>query len=163
MAVGNTFGATALSSYGGFWIAFAIILTPGGFDIAAKLEKAGPEEFNNSMGLFLMVLNIPVFLFFSNTNKNTGLVHLYLPPTHLHPPLHRRLLLPVLLPRPGLSVARNWLSSPRLHWRSHHQHHQSWRVLCHPRRVLGLVQCSRRYTGHEQQLLCYSCGAFPLV
>lgn len=29
MAVGNTFGATALSSYGGFWIAVAIILTPG--------------------------------------------------------------------------------------------------------------------------------------
>ncbi|OQV07000.1 hypothetical protein CLAIMM_11494 [Cladophialophora immunda] len=29
MAVGNTFGATALSSYGGFWIAFGIILTPG--------------------------------------------------------------------------------------------------------------------------------------
>jgi len=29
MATGNTFGATALSSYGGFWISFAIILTPG--------------------------------------------------------------------------------------------------------------------------------------
>lgn len=29
MAVGNTFGATALSSYGGFWISFAILLTPG--------------------------------------------------------------------------------------------------------------------------------------
>jgi succinate-acetate transporter protein len=28
MAVGNTFGATALSSYGGFWISYAIILTP---------------------------------------------------------------------------------------------------------------------------------------
>ena len=28
MAVGNTFGATALSSYGGFWIAYAILLTP---------------------------------------------------------------------------------------------------------------------------------------
>ncbi|KAI5859674.1 GPR1/FUN34/yaaH family-domain-containing protein [Durotheca rogersii] len=29
MAVGNTFGATALSSYGGFWIAWAILQTPG--------------------------------------------------------------------------------------------------------------------------------------
>ncbi|TDZ40660.1 Acetate permease A [Colletotrichum trifolii] len=28
MAVGNTFGATALSSYGGFWISYAILLTP---------------------------------------------------------------------------------------------------------------------------------------
>ncbi|EWC44658.1 hypothetical protein DRE_06554 [Drechslerella stenobrocha 248] len=29
MAVGNTFGATALSSYGGFWISFAIIISGG--------------------------------------------------------------------------------------------------------------------------------------
>ncbi|KAH8174678.1 hypothetical protein LIA77_06097 [Sarocladium implicatum] len=28
MAVGNTFGATALSSYGGFWISYAVLLTP---------------------------------------------------------------------------------------------------------------------------------------
>lgn len=28
MAIGNTFGATALSSYGGFWISYAILLTP---------------------------------------------------------------------------------------------------------------------------------------
>ena len=33
MAIGNTFGATALSSYGGFWISIGIILTPGGFAI----------------------------------------------------------------------------------------------------------------------------------
>lgn len=51
MAVGNTFGATALSSYGGFWLAFAIILTPGGFKIEATLK----DQFLASMGLFLMV------------------------------------------------------------------------------------------------------------
>ena len=28
MACGNTFGATALSSYGGFWISYGILLTP---------------------------------------------------------------------------------------------------------------------------------------
>ncbi|KAF3386797.1 Acetate permease A [Penicillium rolfsii] len=55
MAVGNTFGATALSSYGGFWLAFAIVLTPGGFEIVATLEKdGGPDFFYDSMGLFLM-------------------------------------------------------------------------------------------------------------
>ncbi|RAL11328.1 acetate uptake transporter family protein [Aspergillus homomorphus CBS 101889] len=55
MAVGNTFGATALSSYGGFWISFAIVLTPGGFDIEGALKTAGGiEAFYNSMGLFLM-------------------------------------------------------------------------------------------------------------
>ncbi|KAJ5888288.1 hypothetical protein N7495_008329 [Penicillium taxi] len=54
MAVGNTFGATALSSYGGFWIAFAIVLTPGGFDIAESLGGATSWNFNSSMGIFLM-------------------------------------------------------------------------------------------------------------
>jgi len=28
-ATGNTFGGTALSSYGGFWLSYAVILTPG--------------------------------------------------------------------------------------------------------------------------------------
>jgi succinate-acetate transporter protein len=58
MAVGNTFGATALSSYGGFWIAFAIVLTPGGFNIEASLKSADNgslDMFYNSFGLFLMV------------------------------------------------------------------------------------------------------------
>ncbi|ERF75920.1 hypothetical protein EPUS_01286 [Endocarpon pusillum Z07020] len=54
MAVGNTFGATALSSYGGFWLSFAIILTPGGFQIVATLEEeGGVQAFHNSFGLYL--------------------------------------------------------------------------------------------------------------
>lgn len=56
MAVGNTFGATALSSYGGFWIAVGIILTPGGFEIEEHLTVDGSEiPFLDSFGLFLMV------------------------------------------------------------------------------------------------------------
>lgn len=56
MAVGNTFGATALSSYGGFWIAVGIVLTPGGFQIEAALTSSDdPAMFSNSFGLFLMV------------------------------------------------------------------------------------------------------------
>lgn len=54
MAVGNTFGATALSSYGGFWISFAIILTPGGFGIVTALGGVKDDLFLNSMGFFLM-------------------------------------------------------------------------------------------------------------
>jgi len=56
MAVGNTFGATALSSYGGFWISFAIVLTPGGFDIVSSYSAAGAgvEDFNNAFGFFLI-------------------------------------------------------------------------------------------------------------
>lgn len=61
MAVGNTFGATALSSYGGFWLAFAIVLTPGGFEIGQALgeESSDPSKFYDSMGLFLLVSSSP--------------------------------------------------------------------------------------------------------
>ena len=52
MAVGNTFGATALSSYGGFWIAFAIILTPG-FGVGDGYEKASVNAENYALGYFL--------------------------------------------------------------------------------------------------------------
>jgi succinate-acetate transporter protein len=64
MAVGNTFGATALSSYGGFWLAFAIVLTPGGFEIEAELgaTSSDPSKFYNSMGLFLMVSFSPYIM-----------------------------------------------------------------------------------------------------
>jgi succinate-acetate transporter protein len=58
MAVGNTFGATALTSYGGFWISLAITFTPGGFEIASELTKADGGSlgmFYDSLGLFLMV------------------------------------------------------------------------------------------------------------
>ena len=71
MAVGNTFGATALSSYGGFWIAFAIVLTPGGFNIEGALKAAddgSPTMFYDSFGLFLMVFP----LFFPLALKTQG-------------------------------------------------------------------------------------------
>lgn len=59
MAVGNTFGATALTSYGGFWISLAITFTPGGFQIQKSLEAADPNGglgmFYDSLGIFLMV------------------------------------------------------------------------------------------------------------
>ena len=55
MAVGNTFGATALSSYGGFWISFGIILTPGGFQIESELAATGATAFYDEFGLYLIV------------------------------------------------------------------------------------------------------------
>jgi len=54
MAVGNTFGATALSSYGGFWIGTAIILTPGGFEIIDSLEATSALTFYDCFGFYLM-------------------------------------------------------------------------------------------------------------
>jgi succinate-acetate transporter protein len=60
MAVGNTFGATALSSYGGFWIAYGILLTPnwniigsgGPYDVAGK-AAGDPHMANSAVGFFL--------------------------------------------------------------------------------------------------------------
>ncbi|KAF2110366.1 GPR1/FUN34/yaaH family-domain-containing protein [Lophiotrema nucula] len=71
MAVGNTFGATALSSYGGFWISFAIILTPGGFNIVETLEADSPAPFLNSFGLYLMGWFIFTFLLLICTLRST--------------------------------------------------------------------------------------------
>ncbi|GAB7355808.1 hypothetical protein MBLNU459_g6482t3 [Dothideomycetes sp. NU459] len=72
MAVGNTFGATALSSYGGFWISVAIILTPGGFEIVESLTVDGSElPFLNSFGLFLMGWFIFTFLLLICTLRST--------------------------------------------------------------------------------------------
>ncbi|KAK7537585.1 glyoxylate pathway regulator [Phyllosticta citricarpa] len=79
MAVGNTFGATALSSYGGFWLSFAIVLTPGGFAIVSQLEgtyndaTATPDtaQFYNSFGLFLMGWFIFTFILLLCTLRST--------------------------------------------------------------------------------------------
>jgi hypothetical protein len=71
MAVGNTFGATALSSYGGFWLSFAIILTPGGFNIQGALEEMGMAYFYNSFGLYLFGWFIFTFILLICTLRST--------------------------------------------------------------------------------------------
>lgn len=54
MAVGNTFGATALSSYGGFWISFGIVLTPS-FNIVKSYTDTvtGKSSFSDVFALYL--------------------------------------------------------------------------------------------------------------
>lgn len=65
MAVGNTFCATAISSYAGFWIALAITFTPGGFAIISTIESAqGPSAFYDSFAFFLFVCKPPSSFFF---------------------------------------------------------------------------------------------------
>jgi len=71
MAVGNTFGATALSSYGGFWLSFAIILTPGGFNIVNSLGGHSNALFLDSFGFFLMGWFIFTFLLLLCTLRST--------------------------------------------------------------------------------------------
>ncbi|KAK1659926.1 GPR1/FUN34/yaaH family protein [Colletotrichum godetiae] len=54
MAVGNTFGATALSSYGGFWIAYGILLTPNWGIIATDGPYAANySDHYSAVGFFL--------------------------------------------------------------------------------------------------------------
>lgn len=67
MAVGNTFGATALSSYGGFWISYAIVLTPG----FAVLEGYGELEQHSVLGFFLTGWFIFTFLLLLCTLRST--------------------------------------------------------------------------------------------
>ncbi|GJJ08962.1 hypothetical protein Clacol_003183 [Clathrus columnatus] len=58
---GNTFGATAFTSYGAFWISYALILIPG-----SGIGAAYPSmtEFDNAVGIYLMAWFIITFLFF---------------------------------------------------------------------------------------------------
>jgi len=71
MAVGNTFGATALSSYGGFWISFAIVLTPGGFGIVDAYATDNGSTFDLAFGFFLFGWFIFTFLLLICTLRST--------------------------------------------------------------------------------------------
>ncbi|KAL8396711.1 hypothetical protein RB594_003688 [Gaeumannomyces avenae] len=55
MAVGNTFGATALSSYGGFWIAYGVMLTPAWNTVGegGPYAEAGMGAGHDALGIFL--------------------------------------------------------------------------------------------------------------
>lgn len=59
-AVGNTFGGTALSSYGGFWLAYAVILIPG-FNIV-NAYSGNAEELHTALAFFLFGWFIFTFL-----------------------------------------------------------------------------------------------------
>jgi succinate-acetate transporter protein len=54
---GNTFGAAAFSSYGGFWLALGFILLPGSGIVASYIAKGatapGPD-FHTALGFFLL-------------------------------------------------------------------------------------------------------------
>lgn len=69
MAVGNTFGATALSSYGGFWISYAILLTPGFAALPSTAYTATEEA--SALGFFLSGWFIFTFILLMCTLKST--------------------------------------------------------------------------------------------
>ena len=63
MATGNTFGATVLSTYGGFSNSIGIILTPGGFQIE-EAYASDNDGFAQAFALYLFAWTILTFFFF---------------------------------------------------------------------------------------------------
>ncbi|KAI0055325.1 Gpr1 family protein [Artomyces pyxidatus] len=76
-AVGNTFGATAFSSYGAFWLSFATIFIPDS-GIGAAYAAAGGNQEDDAIAIFLTSWMIVTFLFFlASLRKNVGLSALF--------------------------------------------------------------------------------------
>jgi len=74
-AAGNTFGATAFSSYGGFWLAYATIFIPGSGTLAAY---AGTDELDSAVGFFLAVWFIFTFIMLIGSLRSSiGLISLF--------------------------------------------------------------------------------------
>jgi succinate-acetate transporter protein len=64
---GNTFGATAFTSYGAFWLSFGAILLPG-TGILDALVKAGVVD--QALGLYLLAWGIFTAIMFIGTLRN---------------------------------------------------------------------------------------------
>jgi succinate-acetate transporter protein len=74
-ASGNTFGATAFSSYGGFWISYAFLVSPWS-DVAAAYTTT--SEFGLAVGFYLMGWFIFTFLMFvASLRSSVGLVSVF--------------------------------------------------------------------------------------
>ncbi|KAI0043326.1 hypothetical protein FA95DRAFT_1681986 [Auriscalpium vulgare] len=72
-AAANTFGATAFSSYGAFWLSYAAILIPGSGIGAAYTadEAAGGFMIHDAIGIFLLTWMVVTFLFFVAALRRT--------------------------------------------------------------------------------------------
>ncbi|KAF5376192.1 hypothetical protein D9757_009304 [Collybiopsis confluens] len=57
---GNVFGATAFTSYGAFWMSYALISLPG---TGIQASYANPQEFANAFGIFLIAWFMITFFF----------------------------------------------------------------------------------------------------
>lgn len=75
-ACGNTFGATAFSSYGGFWMSFATLYLPS-FGIIDAFN-GDDTELNSALGIYLITWFVITFLLFiASTRRNIGLMALF--------------------------------------------------------------------------------------
>lgn len=148
MAVGNTFGATALSSYGGFWISYGIIFTPGGFNIIENIKEAnGITGVNNVTGFWLMVYCsfVPYIHVNPVANAIFNLVlvdfHHSLPCLHLQD--KHRLRPPFLHSRSRVLVPWSWPPYRIRPREALYTSHQDWRFLWYLGCSARLVLCPR--------------------
>ncbi|KAI7871689.1 GPR1/FUN34/yaaH family-domain-containing protein [Spinellus fusiger] len=76
---GNTFGATAFSSYGGFWLSYALVFIPGA-NILGSYSGAGvdPHALSQSLGIYLLSWAIFTgILLIASHRSSVGLVSLF--------------------------------------------------------------------------------------
>jgi len=77
-ACGNTFGATAFTSYGGFWLSFGLIFWPGSGILDAFSTPATAGELHNALGIYLMAWFIfTAIMFLGTLRANAGLAALF--------------------------------------------------------------------------------------
>ncbi|KZS99782.1 FUN34 transmembrane protein [Laetiporus sulphureus 93-53] len=75
-ACANTFGATAFTMYGAFWMSYATIFIPGSGISAAYADAA--EDYATALGMYLMMWFIITFLLFvASTRRNIGMCALF--------------------------------------------------------------------------------------
>ncbi|EIE88278.1 hypothetical protein G6F46_002308 [Rhizopus delemar] len=74
---GNTFGATAFSSYGGFWLSFATIFIPG-FNVLESYANASSSVLEQSLGIYLMSWAIFTgIMLIASHRSSIGLISLF--------------------------------------------------------------------------------------
>ncbi|KAG8977471.1 hypothetical protein FRB90_008786 [Tulasnella sp. 427] len=61
--IGNTFGCTAFTSFGGFWLAYALILMPGtGVLDAYSASPESQAQLNDALGIWLITWFLVTFI-----------------------------------------------------------------------------------------------------
>jgi len=78
-ACGNTFGATAFSSYGAFWLSFATFFIPSsGIAAAYQAVPTDPGMEDQALGIYLMSWMTITFLFLvASLRKNIAFIALF--------------------------------------------------------------------------------------
>jgi succinate-acetate transporter protein len=81
-AAGNTFGATAFSSYGAFWLSFGAIYIPGAGILDAYVDPTtgvlNASELQSALGIYLITWAVVTFLLLiGSLRRNVGMIALF--------------------------------------------------------------------------------------